>query len=55
MVLEVQDEGGKSMTDTEKSPWRSLLHEFEDEGIVDFTINGHTIEKPSSAAEGQGL
>ena len=47
-VLEVQDSGGKSMVDTPRSTWRDLLHEFEDEGIVEYYVNGHDVEKVSS-------
>lgn len=55
VVLEVVQ--GKSTTDTELSTWQEVLHDFEEEGLVDFTINGHECDKPPAAAgeDGPGL
>ena len=33
------------MVDTEKSSWRKLLSEFEEEGHGDVCINGHELSK----------
>lgn len=38
----------KSTTDTEKSSWRKLLREFEEEGYTDIFLNGHNHEKKGS-------
>lgn len=38
--------------DTEKSSWRKLLAEFEEEGHSDLFVNGHTIEKKGGLDDG---
>ena len=49
-LFEMALEEAKSTVDTEKSSWRALLEEFENEGFTDTYINGHTKEK--NTAEG---
>jgi len=43
---------GKSTVDTEKSTWRRLLMEFEEEGHTDLNINGHSHDKKGGVDEG---
>ena len=53
VVLEVPD--GKSTADSERCSIRQLLHELEDAGIVDPSINSHEVHAPLSAGvENQG-
>lgn len=53
MVLEIAPESGKTTTDSEPCTLRSLLHEMEEEGIVDVGVKGHSCERPGASAEGQ--
>ena len=46
VVLEVQSTTSKSCTDSEPIPLRQLLHEFEEEGLVDTTLHGHELRRP---------
>ena len=55
-MLEVQSETSKSTSDSDLCSLRQLLHEFEEEGVVDTTIHNHTCERPgASADESTGL
>lgn len=46
VVLEVPQEGSKATVDSERSTWRTLLHELEtDADIVDVTINNHELKR----------
>lgn len=42
VILEVTE--NKTVADTDRSTWRKLLCEFEDEGLTDVSINGHVLE-----------
>ena len=42
----VYQENGK-WKDTDGSPLRKLLREFEEEGITDISLHGHNIDRPS--------
>lgn len=41
VILEMPNESGKGTTDSDMSSLRSLLHEMEEEDVVDCTLNGH--------------
>lgn len=49
VVLEVVD--NKTSSDTDRSTWRALLQEFEDESIIDVSINGHDCQKPAASSD----
>ena len=53
IVLEVTESNSKSSTDAEKCSWRDLLHELEEEGCVDATINGHEVDRPSPGGDAE--
>ena len=40
------------MMDTDKSSWRKLLAEFEEEGHSDLHINGHEHQKQGGGDDG---
>ena len=40
-------EGSRRLRDADVCTMRSLLHELETVGIVDYAINGHTCERPA--------
>ena len=40
------EEGTRRLRDTEPTMLRNLLREFEDSGIIDFTINAHSCNRP---------
>lgn len=44
----------KTTVDTEKSSWKKLLDEFEEEGHSDLHINGHDLHKTTEAETGGG-
>ena len=46
VVLEVQQ--NKSMVDTDRCTIRKMLQEFESEGFLDVTINGHELVRPNA-------
>lgn len=48
VVLEIAPESGKTTSDSEPCSLRNLLHEFEEEGIVDVKIQNHTLEQPGA-------
>lgn len=52
VVLEMPNENGKGTMDAEISTLRSLLHEMEEEEVVDCTINGHECERAPACGEG---
>ncbi|CAJ1344537.1 unnamed protein product [Effrenium voratum] len=52
VVLEVQEENSKSTSDAEKCSLRELLHDLEEEGVLDTTINSHTVERTAAAGQG---
>ena len=52
VVLEVPDESGKGTRDSERCSIRQLLHELEDEGITDPSINSHEVHAPLAAEVG---
>ena len=56
VVLEVPEEGSKATQDCERCSLRQLLHELEDEGLTDATLNGHELVRPGAGSEhGLGL
>ena len=50
MVLEIS--GGK---DAEACSFKDLFTEFEEAGLVDVTINGHSIERPGATTGSEGI
>ena len=48
-------EASKTTQDTEMSTWKSLLDEFADEGVVDYGIHNHQLEKPALVDQCTGL
>ena len=42
----MHEEGTRRLRDTEPVSMRSLLKEFEDNGLVDVTVNGHSCSRP---------
>lgn len=41
------EDGKKYPTDSDPAPWRDLLRDFEAAGLVDCTINGHELQRPT--------
>lgn len=52
VILEMPNENGKGTTDADMSSNRALLHEMEEEEVVDCTINGHECERAPACGEG---
>lgn len=46
VVLEIQNENSKATTDASPCTLRSLLHEFEEQGMVDVGLLGHRCGRP---------
>ena len=55
VVLEVPDESGKGMVDSDICTWRHLLQELAEQSVVDPTINSHELRSPLAAGVDQGL
>ena len=53
-VLEIQEQGSKSMKDTPPSTFKCLLEEMEEAGIVDTTLCCHEIRR-RAVVDGKGL
>ncbi len=51
--MEVVKDGSKQTSDSEPCSVRELLHELENEGLIDVVIVGHTSSRPSLDAGGQ--
>ncbi len=47
VVLEMVEEGKRFPTDADPCTWGDLLRDFESAGLVDCTINGHTLTRPT--------
>jgi hypothetical protein len=54
VVLEVPDESGKGMVDSEMCTWRNLFQELAEHSITDPTVNSHEIRAPVAAGVEQG-
>lgn len=54
-ILEVQSESSKATSDSELCTMRKLLQEMEEEGIVDTSLMGHSVERPGTQADGKGV
>ena len=52
VVLEVPGENGKGSNDAEKCSIRQLLHEMEDSGVTDASLNCHEVMQPLSEVGG---
>ena len=51
VVLEITEEDSKKTSDSDKCSLKELFDELS-ETVADFTVNGHTMEKPSAVAAG---
>ena len=51
-MLEMPNSSGKGTTDAETSSLRALLHEMEEEEVVDCTINGHECSRAPACGDG---
>ena len=51
VVLEMPNESGKGTCDAEVSSYRSLLHEMEEEGVIEVTLNGHECHRPPASGD----
>lgn len=49
MVLEVQSDSSKAVQDSELCPLRSMVEEMEEEGLVDTTLMGHSMDRSGPA------
>lgn len=54
VVLEVQSETSKRCDDAKPCSIRDLIHEMEEEGIVDTTLHHHSCERPEDLESGSG-
>lgn len=54
VILDMQSETSKQCTDAEACTIRSLVHELEEEGLVDTSLHGHSLERPTSTADDNG-
>ena len=52
VVLEISDEGAKSMKDSEPASLRALMAEFEEAQIVDTTICCHEFSRKPTNPDG---
>ncbi|CAK9101499.1 unnamed protein product [Durusdinium trenchii] len=52
VILEMPNESGKGTTDSDISSIRALLHEMEQEEVVDCTINLHELSRPPACGDG---
>ena len=52
VVLEMPNSSGKGTTDAETSSLRALLHEMEEEEVVDCIINGHECSRAPACGDG---
>lgn len=51
VVLEIQSENSKATSDAEPCSLRDLLHELEENNIIDVSLHSHTVERPGTCAE----
>ena len=51
VVLEIQSENSKSTNDAEPCTFRELLHELEENGVVDVSLHAHSVERPGPSEE----
>lgn len=54
LVLEIQQEGSKSMKDSERATLRALLQELEESDIMDCTVCAHHVVRLSPMEGGGG-
>lgn len=54
VVLEVPDESGKGLQDSDKCSWKQLFHEKLKSGVTDASINSHEALAPMVASVDQG-
>lgn len=54
VVLEVPDESGKGLQDSDKCSWKQLFHEMLKSGVTDASINSHEVHAPMAAPVDQG-
>lgn len=52
VILEVSEGDKKATSDSERCSWRELLHELEDSGMTDATVNSHDVKHATSSGEG---
>lgn len=52
VVLEMPNESGKGTKDSEVSTIRELLHEMEEEEVIDVTLNGHQCSRAPACGDG---
>ena len=52
VILEVPQDGSKSCVDSDRSTWRRLLVEMEDEDVIDVSINNHDMKRPGAVGDG---
>ena len=50
VVLEVPDESGKGVVDTDICTWRQLITELAEHSVSDPTINSHEFRAPLAAS-----
>lgn len=55
VVLEVPDENGKGVVDSDVCTWRQLLQELAGNAIMDPTVNCHELRAPMAAGVEEGL
>ena len=51
VVLEIQSESSKATSDAEPCSLRDLLHELEENNIIDVSLHSHTVERPGPSEE----
>ena len=51
VVLEIQSENSKSTADAEPCTLRELLHELEENGVVDVSLHAHSVERPGTSED----
>lgn len=54
VVLEISGDG-KATSDADPCSIRALMHELEEQQIVDTRLHGHVCERPQVDAPGDGL
>lgn len=52
VILEIPNQTGKGTCDAEMSSLRALLHEMEEEDVVDVTLNGHELSRAPACGDG---
>ncbi|CAK9118383.1 unnamed protein product [Durusdinium trenchii] len=52
LKMAVSEGDKKATSDSERCSWRELLHELEDSGMTDATVNSHDVKHATSSGEG---